>query len=423
VKRMQRIPWLMGIGFWLIAPLAAQFPARLTVEEAVRRAEANHAALAAARARVDIADGLLRQAGVHPNPVLAVLTENWRFYGTPDFAPADDLDITAALRQTFETGGKRDRRVAVARQDGTVASLERDAVAWELRQAVRRAFLRALLAGKLHELQAEQSAFFQQVIDYHQARVAEGVMAEADLVRVRLEGELLAAARDGAKLEADQARVELLRTMGETRFDTEFQLEDPGAGEPRLPPEETTLLALAVEHRLEIRLARAAATKAAAQLELEQALAKPDWELEAGYKRTGGFNTLVAGVSVPLPFFNRNLGGIAAAGAATRHADAQLRLAEAQVRADVAQAVDNLRRRHAILQRMHQGMLDWAEQSWNIALSAYREGGLDLLRLLEAHRTRNEVLNRHTQAEMEYRLGWVDLETAVGTEMSAGTGQ
>ena len=132
---------------------------------------------------------------------------------------------------------------------------------------------------------------------------------------------------------------------------------------------------------------------------------------------------MLAGVSVPLPFFNRNLGGIAAAGAGVRLAEAQLRLAEAQVGADVAQAVDNLRRRRAILERVHQGMLDWAEESWRIALAAYQEGGLDLLRLLEAHRTRNEVSVRHTRAEMEYRIGWVDLETAVGVELPFGAGK
>ena len=425
MKRIHRIPWLVGIGLGLGVALAAQLPPRLTIEEAVRRAEANHAALSVARARVDSAAGWERQAGARPNPVLSLLTENWRFSDTPAFVPFDDLDITAAMTQTFETGGKRDRRVAVARQDGAIAALERDAVAWQLRQSVRRAFLAALLATKLYDLQAEQAAFFQQVIEYHRVRVAEGVMPEVDLVRVRLEGELLAAARDGARLEAENARREILRSMGETSFSAGFVLEDPAAAlpVPPAPPDEGELMPRAAEQRLEIRLARAGVARAAAQLELEQVQAKPDWDIEAGYKRTGGFNTVLAGVSVPLPFFNRNLGGIAAAGAGVRQAEAQLRLTEAQVGADVAQAVDRLRRRRAILERVHQGMLDWAEESWRIALAAYQEGGLDLLRLLEAHRTRNEVSVRHTQAEMEYRIGWVDLETAVGVELPARAGQ
>ena len=118
---------------------------------------------------MESAAGLERQAGVRPNPVLSLLTENWRFSDTPAFVPFDDLDITAAVSQTFETGGKRDRRVAVARQDGAIAALERDAVAWQLRQSVRRAFLVALLAGKLYDLQADQATFFQQVIEYHRA--------------------------------------------------------------------------------------------------------------------------------------------------------------------------------------------------------------------------------------------------------------
>ena len=424
MKRVFCSLWLAGICLGLGALPAAQLPSRLTIEEAVRRAEAYHAALAAARARVDSAAGQERQAGVRPNPVLSLLTENWRFSDTPAFVPSNDLDITAAVMHTLETGGKRNRRIAVARQDGVLATLEQDAVAWQLRQSVRRTFLTALLAEKLYDLQTEQAAFFQQVIEYHQARVAEGVMPEVDLVRVRLEGELLATARDGARLEAENARLELLRSMGETVLTSDFALEDSPstAPIPPPPPDLSELLPRAAENRLEIRLAKAAIARAAAQLELEQAQAKPDWDIEAGYKRTEGFNTLLAGVSVPLPFFNRNLGNIAAAGAGIRQAQARLRLEETRITADVTQAVDQLRRRREILERMHQGMLDWAEESCRIALAAYQEGGVDLLRLLEAHRTRSDVRTRHTQTEMEYRIGWVDLETAVGVEMPTGAG-
>jgi hypothetical protein len=39
----------------------------------------------------------------------------------------------------------------------------------------------------------------------------------------------------------------------------------------------------------------------------------PDPEFLAGYKRTGGFDTVIVGVQINLPFRNRNQGSIAAA--------------------------------------------------------------------------------------------------------------
>ena len=61
-------------------------------------------------------------------------------------------------------------------------------------------------------------------------------------------------------------------------------------------------------------------------------------------------------------------------------------------------------------------MLATAEESWRIALAAYREGGTDLLRMLEAQRTLMEVRRVFTQSGMESRIALAELETAVGVE-------
>jgi len=69
-----------------------------------------------------------------------------------------------------------------------------------------------------------------------------------------------------------------------------------------------------------------------------------------------------------------------------------------------------------MLAQMEKGMLERAEQSLRIALAAYQEGGTDLLRLLDAQRSRNEVQLLYTRTQMDYRISQVDLEYAVGEE-------
>ena len=69
-----------------------------------------------------------------------------------------------------------------------------------------------------------------------------------------------------------------------------------------------------------------------------------------------------------------------------------------------------------MLRQVRDRVLDQAEESLRISLAAYQEGATDLLRLLDAQRSRNETRLLQTQAEMSYRIGLVELEAAVGEE-------
>ena len=67
---------------------------------------------------------------------------------------------------------------------------------------------------------------FQKIIDYHSAQLSVGAIAEQDLLRVRLEGERLKISADLAFIEANRARMELLKEMGQTDF-AEVVLTEP----------------------------------------------------------------------------------------------------------------------------------------------------------------------------------------------------
>jgi cobalt-zinc-cadmium efflux system outer membrane protein len=173
---------------------------------------------------------------------------------------------------------------------------------------------------------------------------------------------------------------------------------------------------VARHERVEILLSHAVVEQARAKLSLDQSQAHPDWSVLWGYKRTAGFNTLMAGVSVPLPLFDRNQGAIASDSSELERAQALLRAILADVQTEVAAALGQLRRRYAMLSHMRQRVLDQAEESFRISLAAYQEGGADLLRLLDAQRARNEIRLLQTQAEIACLASLVDLEAAVGHE-------
>ena len=61
-------------------------------------------------------------------------------------------------------------------------------------------------------------------------------------------------------------------------------------------------------------------------------------------------------------------------------------------------------------------MREQADETSRIALGAYREGGADLLRLLDAERVRIDIELLYLRTLAEYRQSMVALEAAMGVE-------
>ena len=394
----------------LIITSAAWAQAALSLKEAVREALASHPLLAASAARVAASEGLRTQAALRPNPRFILQTENLRAWGAPSFSFSQEADAFAYVSQLVETAGKRARRVEAASANLVRAGLERELLARQIAARVKLAYWIALAAEKGRDLLEENAKTFQQMVEYHELRVREGAMAEADLLRIRLEAERLALDASSAALAADRACIQLLREMGRVQFDP-VAFSEPLESLGDLPPPDP---ARALQDRTEMKLARTAVEQNRALLRLQQAAWKPDLDFSFGYKRATGFDTLLGGVSVDLPAANRNQGNITAAEREVRAAEADLAAAEALVRAEVAAALRDFEiRRRQVLQALP-SLRDKAQDSSRISLAAYRVGGTDLLRLLDSERTRIEVQLLYFRTLADYQQSRVALETALG---------
>jgi cobalt-zinc-cadmium efflux system outer membrane protein len=400
---------------WLAAPLASIALAQptLTLQEALSRALAAHPLLAAYEHRVAASEGLLRQAALRPNPAFSLQAENVRFTGPPPFRYWSATDTYALVSQTFETAGKRERRVEVAGAGRRRAELERELLRRQIAARVKQAYWAAAGALQIHDVLVETSKNFELTVDYHRTRVREGAMAEADLLRVQLESERIRLAATAALIDAERARIALFREMGASAIPAAVRFEPVALGQVAAPEADVPT---ALERRVEVRLARAALEQAEASYRLQLASSRPDLTGLAGYKRTEGLDTLVAGFSLNLPLRNRNQGNIAAAAAEVRAARAELASAEALVRAEVEAAARDFAIRRRQLAESLRPMLEQAAESARIAHAAYREGGWDLLRLLDAERLRLETELVYYRALAELRQSAAALETAMGVE-------
>ena len=382
----------------------------LTLAQAIAETVERHPLLAAADGRISTAQGLLEQAALRPNPKLAFQVENLRGSWQGPFNYARDTDNFVWVQQTIETAKKRQHRTDLASVNRQVAESARLLLRQQLVARVKQAWWSAIGAERARQVYGETRRTFAQIVEYHQVRVREGAMAEADLIRVRLEAERFALAANNAELAAEKAKIALLREMGRSEFGPVGLVDEleAMASAPLADAEK------ALNDRGELAVARRVIAAARANQQVQVAQARPNYDVLGGYKHTMGQETALVGLQIDLPFSNRNQGNVAAAVAEIRVAENDLKAGEALVKAELKTAEIEVRMRRKQVDETLGPLRQQAAETARIAEAAYREGGTDLLRLLDAQRLQLETQLVFVQALVEYRLAVVNLETAMG---------
>jgi len=373
----------------------------------------SRASLKAEAERIVAAKGLKQQAGLIPNPEFQFSNENLR----PGQTYAQDVDTLAFLTQPLDILGKRKQRIAVAEGGINRSQAQYELVRLQIVQRVRLAYWAARGAQETRDLLKTSVKNFQEILDYHSARLNMGMISEQDFLRVRLESERLQIAANLAAIEATRARVQLLREMGQTDF-SEVVLTDP------LKASDAPLAAVdlpqVLARRIEMRVATATVEEARAKARLEEVSARPDLNLIYGYKRTqlpdtaSGTNTAVAGLQITLHLTNRNQGNRAAATVELRRQEQLLAATEADVRADYYSTLQEYELRRNEVVTTLEPLRQHAQNISEIAQGAYAQGGTDLLRLLDAQKAGLDAELAYVQGMVAYQQSIANLQAAEG---------
>ncbi len=398
----------------MMAPAAfTQQPAQpLTMQRAVELYIARNLELEAARYRLERAKADPIAARLQPNPVVTVVAENFAVNSPQPFNRL--YEVGATYTETIELGQKRKLREQVANTSVSVAEAQfMDAMRRGI-AGLKRAYYDAVLARMNVETATENRQTFERLVQFNQARLEEGAIAESELIKVRLERMKFDSALKQAQLHLRQSMIRLLERLGESSFPNAIV-----AGDLEFTADALSLEALrqtALSERPDIEAASREAAAARERLALEHARAKADVSPFVGYKRVATDNTILFGVTLPLRTRDRNQAGIARAETDIKAAETQLKQAQNRAMAEVEAAYDAFQSARDQVQAFRGEMLGQADESRNIALAAYEEGGTDLLPLLEAERTRAEVRMHYFRTLFEYRSSLIDLELAVGRE-------
>ncbi len=399
-------------------PVARSVLRVFTLQQVLDSAVAHYPALDAARARVRAARGTRTTAGALGNPVLAYQVDNTAF---PGGASPAGMEREAMTTATLPLAPFYQRGVRVRQADAVVRAAEADARSARQRVALdaARAYYRVAVAQVGADAAQNLTQWLDSVVAYNRTRVGQGVTAEADLIRSQLERDRAVADAGMNAADLARARADLSAFLGDPEVvgtDFVIALDDaPLAGPATLvfaradvarptdgPPSPRAIgvaMSTAVDRRPDVRAARERLTAAGAGAALEQRMIIRELGATLGVKRSGGTNSLIAGVSLPLPVFDQNRGERARAQGERDAAAFDVATQERAARADVLgarEAARILTERAAVLTRRESAgrgpaYLTRADEARAIALGAYREGAVSLLQVLDAARAWGEA--------------------------------
>ena len=390
-------------------------PPPLTIERAVDRFLARNLAVEAARYRVDVARAERLAAVLRPNPALTLSAENLKLSGP---TPAGDLyEVTSSLSYPIELGDKRRLRTEAADASIDLAEAQFADVLRQRLVELKRAFYDVLIARTTRDHALETRRTFDTLVEFNRVRLEEGAVAEGELIKVNLERGKHDALLGQANLALRQAGIKLLDLLGESDFSTAGTV----AGTLDVlttVPEAEALRAAALIARPSLQAAQHNVTLATRRLAVERARAMVDVSPFVGVRRVGENNTVLFGITIPLPVHDRNQGAIARAIAEEKTAEAELVLHRNRVLAEVEAAWHSWQTARTQAAAFERDLLRQAEESHAIALHAYREGALGLVEYLEAQRTLTNVRHEYARSLFDAHAALLALEQAVGRDVN-----
>ncbi len=418
-----RVAWCLTGAGWLL-PAAAGGQEPITARRPLTLAEARDAArrrspeLQAARHSLATAMGRQRQAGAWPNPTFSYGREETSGDGASN---AQDI---LSLEQPFEIGGQRGARRAAAGLARAVAEARVEAVEARADFEVTRAYAMAVAAERRAALAEQAAAAFGRAVRTSQARLAGGDVSGYEDRRLRLEAARYATVRLEALLARDSVVHALASLMGladSAGAPESFQLVDT-LTPPLLTEPVDSFVALALARRPELRAARLDADVGAAEARLAAAERVPTPVLSGGYKHerqagAGGLGGFVAGLSIPLPLWDRRGGAVAAARAEAARRTSEAEAMRRQTVREVRAAFDAHQALAGELELLSAQLGEDAAKAHRATEAAYGEGEIGLLEWLDSVRAYHEAETAYATLRAEYLARRAALERATGATL------
>lgn len=357
----------------------------------------------AERLNVSIADAETVAQKVLPDPEL-------------EFEAGSD-NFSLGLSYSLELGNKRGSRIRLARSRAELEKLLLEQGFQDLRADAADLFFEAILQRELLGVQNRSYQYMLQLSQSDSLRYAAGEITENDARQSKLEAMTLLNTVYTQEAAYQSALVMLNRYMGATADTLNIPLGDWEELSRDFALAE--LISAGLDNRIDLLAAQKSTEVSTREYKLTRAERRPDIGLSASYERDWhGFlppaRSAIGGVSVPLKFSNTNKGAIKAAKLRITQSEVRERDMELQIQAEIHQAWYNYEAEKKKVFQYKAGVLEDSRKVLDGMVYKYKRGETNILDVLVAQRTYNEVQQGYLETMKGYVASLVELERACG---------
>lgn len=395
----------------------------LTLKQVTRMALHTNRDLKAARLNVSIAQARLVQAGLWSNPSVSLTNNDDKVFNNEG-----EYSRTAGFTQAFPVSGRIARQKKVARTDVAKAMAEIREAERQLSANVANTFYALVVTERRLKQQNYLLNLNRQLAQVTHSRYQVAEVSEVDSNTALLEYERIH--QEKHLLESTKiAQVAQLNQLLGRQSNAALVL-DLNPPKHTSWPKLNTLQAIALKNRPDRQAILLTIQRANASAHLARAERFADWTLGVGVQQDKIFveggapqsadRTLGVSLSVPLPVLNRNQGLIAEAGATGTQAILALRALNLAIETQVASQFEQLKLLQHTIEQTQKQSLQLTVKNVQLANTAYKNGQLSLLNLVQVQRQQNDVQLAYLTNLEKYLQTYVALCTSIGTTV-AGT--
>lgn len=413
----QPLPLLQQIPVSELEPTPVEQPrGDLTLVQSLTLALQRNPQLAAFSLEIRAREAATLQAALLSNPELVVEVEN--FAGSGSLSAFKSTETTVSIGQLIELSGKRHKRAKVAALESDLAAWNYESKRLDVFVQVVTAFNNVLAAQEQVKLDREVLALTEKFKTNIAHRVQAGRISPAELSRADVEIANVRIALQRSQKILASARQELAATWGAGQITFKRVVGNLDHLAPL--PDLNKLFRLLNQNP---DLARWQTVKKHRQAvhDLAKAEVIPDPVLSVGWRRFNdrGDHAFVAGLTIPLPVFNRNQGRVQESIIRLKQADWRERSGRIGLQAILNRKYQMLMAAHQSLQSLKEEIIPRAQEAFDTINQGYRQGKFGFLDVLDARRTLFSSRQAYLQNLKDYQQLRSQIERLIGQSLDS----
>jgi cobalt-zinc-cadmium efflux system outer membrane protein len=402
-------------------------PAGLTLDGAIATTLDRSMDLRAKFYEIPMARADTLQAGLRSNPVFYQDGQLLQYPGTSSqftrAAPGGPSQVDTNVSYPLDISHKRQARALVAtRAERVLEAQYQDAVRSRI-DDVYGAYVNLLAARQTVRYSTSSVKNLEQMLELTQDLYKKGQIPVSDMNLAEIKLRISRLGLRDSEAAYRKTKLDLGALMNLTS-------EEANAIEPRgsirddapAPPVLVELLRMALEGRPDVLSFRLGVIRSEADVKLAKANALSDvYVLYQPYTLQNnapyGLRSQISwalGVTVPLPIYNRNQGGILRAKLNVTQTQIQLADLERQVKIDVEKAVQEYDVTKRLVTELITQVVPEARSVRDSAFRRWQQGQTSLLEYFQAQLDYNDVIKQYLDTSVRHRLSMLSLNTTVG---------